>query len=178
MYLGNWVKVLTINDDKIQSWQKIWITYFKRLYCKTVVSPTPLLSFCVWSGWTVKEWMVVMLALSQVKNRQVFVVNILLSNIQLCWSRAWNESFAHIENWRLLLWDEARSLLEWSIVIPGERRLLLHLLVLQVVHVVIVSLLAVEERIIVYMLISKHVLMVNASLFTQVINRWCSAFAL
>jgi len=105
------------------------------------------------------------------------VVNILFSEIQLCWSRSWNEIFAHIKIWRLLLWNEARSLLEWSIVIPGERRLLLHLVLLEVAHVVVVSVLAVEERIIVYLLISKHVLMVNASLFTQVINRCVSAFA-
>jgi len=47
----------------------------------------------------------------------------------------------------------------------------LHLLLLEEAHFVGVGLLAVEERIIVYMLISKHVLMVHASLFTQVINR-------
>jgi hypothetical protein len=46
-----------------------------------------------------------------------------------------------------------------------------HLLLFEEAHVVAVSLLALEERIIVYMLISKHVLMVNAPLFTQVINR-------
>jgi hypothetical protein len=46
-----------------------------------------------------------------------------------------------------------------------------HLLLFEVAHVVVMSLLALEERIIVYLLISKHVLMVNASLFTQVINR-------
>ena len=95
-----------------------------------------------WCSWLVKQS--VLLAFSQIKHWEGFTEDIFLSNIQLCWSRSWNEVLRHVENWILLLLNEVRSLLKWCIGMTHERCLLAHL-ASEGRPVVVLHLLALEE---------------------------------
>lgn len=82
-----------------------------------------------WGGWSIKK--TYLLAFGQVKNWKRFILSILftLTDIQLGWSRSWNEILRHVKDWKwhLLLLRGAGLMLEVGVSVSSERRLLGHL---------------------------------------------------
>ena len=129
--------------------------------CGSIVKKTSLLAFC------------------QVKDGKRFIWSVLLlTDVDLDWSRTWDEILRHVKDWELLFLGGASLMLEVSLSLSSERPLLVQLVFDCWGVSSILELLGLEGWIIVNLLTSKLVLMHVITIFTQVIVTVVSASAL